>query len=131
MARLNKEQILTADDLRTEVVDVPLWGGSVSVKMLTGIERDAFEASVVVGIGANQKTNLRNIRARLCAITMVDDEGNRLFSDADVVSLGRKSSAALDLVFSVAQKLNGLTDADVKDLEKNSEGDQNDSSISN
>jgi len=43
---LNKEQILRADDLKTEEVDVPEWGGSVRVRVLTGTERDAFESSI-------------------------------------------------------------------------------------
>jgi len=113
---LNKEQILAVHDLVTESVEVPEWLGCVLVRALNGTDRDAFEQSIIDG----KKTNLKNIRARLCALCMVDDDGKRLFSDADVNALGQKSASALDRVFRVAQKLNGLSPDDVKELEKNS-----------
>ena len=40
---LSKEQILQADDLKTETVEVPEWGGDVLLRELRGRERDAFE----------------------------------------------------------------------------------------
>jgi hypothetical protein len=62
-------------------------------------------------------------------LTIVDEEGNRLFSDADVKLLGQKSAAALDKLFEVAQKLSGLKDEDVEELAKNSEDDLSEDSI--
>jgi hypothetical protein len=49
----------------------------------------------------------------------VDDKGNRLFTDADVKALGAKSSRALSRCVRAAQRLNGLTGADLEDLAKN------------
>jgi len=72
--------------------------------------------------------NLANVRARLCAISIVDETGKRMFSDEDVRALGRKSAAALDRVFAAAQRLSGLTDEDVEELAKNSDGGQSDDS---
>jgi len=34
--------------------------------------------------------------------------GDRLFADADIAALGSKSAKALDRVFAVAQRLNGI-----------------------
>lgn len=125
---LTRDAILEAHDLPHEDVAVPEWGGTVRVRGLTGAERDAFEASVV---GDRGKTmNMRNLRARLVAITIVDEDGKRLFSDADVVALGSKSGAALDRLFSVAQRLSGITHGDIEALEKNSDSDQSDGSTS-
>jgi hypothetical protein len=93
------------------------------VRALTGAERDAFEASVVEQRGKSTKMNLRNIRAKLVALTIVDEEGTRLFLDADVKLLGQKSAAALDKLFEVAQRLSGLRDEDVEELAKNSDDD--------
>ena len=42
-----------------------------------------------------------------------------MFTEKDVVKLGKKSSAALDRIFSAAQKLNRISDDDVEDLAKN------------
>jgi hypothetical protein len=46
MTLLSKSAILCANDLQTEDVDVPEWGGAVRVRSFTGRELDAFEASI-------------------------------------------------------------------------------------
>lgn len=117
---LTREQILKADDLPHEEVPVPEWGGSVLVWTLTGAERDAFEEATLQKRGKRREADLSNIRARLAALAVRDADGKRLFGDSDVVALGRKSARALDRVFAVAQRLNGITDEDVEELEKNS-----------
>jgi hypothetical protein len=127
---LTKDAILTANDLVTEDVEVPEWGGAVRVRSISGAERDAFEQAIVTRKGKNVTTNMANIRAKMVALSLVDESGQRLFSDSDVVALGRKSAAALDRVFSVAQRLAGLTDTDVDELAENLEAGQNEGSTS-
>lgn len=122
---LTRADILGADDLPRERVDVPEWGGSVYVRTMTGAERDQFEAAMyeVQGAGyAASRDYLINFRAKFAALCIVDENGNRLFSDDDVVVLGQKSVAALQRVLTVAQRLNALTEADVEALRKNSNG---------
>ena len=123
---LTRDAILQAEDLPRELVEVPEWGGAVYVRSLTGTERDAFEFSIVEQRGRSAKMNLRNIRAKLVALSIVDGEGNRLFTDTDVKALGQKSAAVLDRLFAVAQRLSGLRDEDVEELAKNLESDQDD-----
>ena len=113
---LSRDDILNANDLKTETVQVPEWGGEVNVRTMTGAERDAFESKIV---GKNGGVNMQNIRARLVSLTMVDENGDRIFSDDDVKELGRKSAAALDRVFTAAQGLNKISDEDVEELAKN------------
>ena len=122
MSLLSKTAILAAQDLQTEELEVPEWGGAVRVRSFTGRERDAFEASMVRGDGRDRKVDLTNMRARLVGLTVIDEAGQRLFTDEEVDLLGAKSGAALDRVFAVAQKLNGLSGADVEELSKNSSG---------
>ena len=122
MSLLSKTAILAADDLQTEELEVPEWGGAVRVRSFTGRERDAFEASMVRGDGRDRKVDLTNMRARLVGLTVIDEAGQRLFTDEEVDLLGAKSGAALDRVFAIAQKLNGLSGADVEELSKNSSG---------
>lgn len=110
MALLGREAILGAVDLPTVDVEVPEWGGTVRVRMLTGTERDAFEAGTVIRQGKKVEANLVNIRARLVALCVVDENGLRLFTEADAEKLGQKSGAALGRVFEAAQKINGLTE---------------------
>ena len=122
MNLLSKTAILAANDLKSEDIEVPEWGGAVRVRSFTGRERDAFEASMVRGEGRDRKVDLTNMRARLVGLTVIDETGQRLFTDEEVDLLGAKSGAALDRVFAVAQKLNGLSGADVEELSKNSSG---------
>jgi len=119
MAFLSKADILAASDLLSESVHVPEWGGEVLVRGLTGAQRDEFEASVVVGKGSNRDVNIKNLRAKLVALSVVDETGALVFSDADVKALGDKSAVALQRVFEVAQRLSGLSGADVEELSKN------------
>lgn len=113
---LGRDQILEADDLTYDDVNVPEWGGVVRVRALTGTERDKFEASLA---GNGKKMSLENVRAKLVASCIVDAEGQQLFAQSDVTKLGHKSAIALNRVFDVAQRLSGLTDDDVEDLSGN------------
>jgi hypothetical protein len=116
MTLLTKEQILKHEDLKSEIVPVPEWGGEVRVCTMSGFARDRFEAGIT---GKSGGANMSNIRAKLAAATIVDEEGNLLFDEADIAKLGKKSCAALDRVFEAAQKLNLITNDDVEVLAKN------------
>ena len=125
MALLSREEILTADDLGTEDVAVPEWGGTVRVRGLSGAERDSFEASITGSQaskkGQSRQLRLDNLRARFVAMSIVDENGERVFSDADIKALGGKSAAALTRVYEVGQRLSGLSDDDVEELAGNSD----------
>lgn len=128
---LSKSDILNQDDLKTEDIQVPEWGDAwVRVRTLQANERDHFEASTVIRDGKKTRPNLENIRARLVLLCLVDpDTGERLFQEEDTFPLGGKSAAALDRIFTVCQRLNGLRDEDVDELAKNSGPDQSDDSL--
>ena len=131
MALLTKQEILDIQDIEIEQVDVVEWGGHVFVKGMSGIERDTFEASIVQQRGKDARVNMVNIRAKLAAQTICDEEGVKMFTEKDVHALGKKSASALQRVFDVAQRLSGITSGDIdelaEDLEENpSEGSASD-----
>lgn len=119
MPILSKDDILRMEDLPREVVPVPEWGGEVLVRGLTASERDAFEGSIVELRGKERRIHLEDIRAKLASLTMVDEQGKRLFSDGEVAALGKKSAQAVQRVFDVAQRLSGISGSDVEELAKN------------
>jgi len=127
---LSRDQILGMDDLRFEIVPVPEWGDSVRIRTLSGAERDRFEESFVGKKGGTPETAFRNIRARFVCLIVVDDDGNRIFSDNDAPEIGKKSAAALDRIFSAGQKLNGMSPNDVDEMVKNSAAETSDTSTS-
>ena len=61
-----------------------------------------------------------------CVLCLLDENNERLFQPEDEFPLGGKSAAALDRIFTVAQRLNGLRDEDVSELAKNSNAGQRD-----
>jgi len=128
---LNRNDILNIRDLTPVEVEVPEWGGSVMVRGLTGSERDKFELSITEQKGKNTVVNLENVRVKLVALTVVDEDGNRIFTDSDITELSKKSATAIVKVFEVAQKLSGLAPEDVERLAENLKNDLKGSSTSN
>jgi tRNA(Phe) wybutosine-synthesizing methylase Tyw3 len=116
---LSKEQILSAEDLQSEIVEVPEWGGTVKVRMMTGSERDAFEMSIFKVKGKDTERNFVDLRAKLVARTLINEKGERIFTDDDISALGKKSAKALDRVYQAASRLNGIGKEAVDELTKN------------
>ena len=118
MPLLGKEAILGADDIRTERVEIPEWGGEVMVRGLTGRQRDQWEQSMTVRRGKKVEQDLRDFRARLAVLCVVDETGQLVFHQGDIDALANKSGSALDKIYTAAAKLSGISDDDVEDLTK-------------
>jgi hypothetical protein len=116
---MGREEILAlAGKLQREEVLVPEWDARVLVRELTAAERDEFEASVVKrrGKGGDFDVVMRGLRAKLVILTVIDAKGNRIFNDADQDALSQVGAHAIDRIFSVAQRLSGLTKEDLDEL---------------
>jgi hypothetical protein len=112
---LTKEQILAADDLGLLELKVKEWGGSVFIRIMTCGERDAYENEWV----KNKERGVENFRTKFLAKCLCDEKGERLFSDAEVDQLARKSAKVMARVWAKAMEHNALTDQDVEELAKN------------
>lgn len=119
---LSRDQILAADDLPAEEVDVPEWGGTVLVRGMTGAERDKFEMRMYLD---RDKLDESPVRARVVAWCTLDEDGKPLFTQKDVEWLAGKSGAALDRIFSVAQRLSRVDEKAAKAAEENFEPGRN------
>lgn len=112
MALLSKEDILGCNDIPTELVEVPEWGGTVKVRGMTAGERDRFDDQI-------RTQGLSALRATMAANGIIDEDGKRLFTDIEVGKLAEKSAEALDRVVEVVSRLSGLTPEDAEFLEGN------------
>ncbi len=110
---LTRDAILGIEDRKLVAVSVPEWGGDVYIRPMSGSERDSFEGEMINQTGSR----IANIRARMAVRVVCDDQGTRLFTDAEAATLGEKSAAALDRIFAASQKINRIGDAEV-DAEK-------------
>jgi hypothetical protein len=116
MKELTAAEILAAEDIIEELVEVPEWKGTVRVRGLTGRERDAFEASLLDQRGRSSKTNLQNARTKLVVLAVRNADGSRMFTEAQISELSAKSAVALNRVFTKARDLAGMTEEDVEEL---------------
>jgi hypothetical protein len=122
---LSRSSILAADDIETEKVPVPEWGDEVIIRGLTGEELDAYQASrrQFRNAGTPQQELIfvqDNARASLLVKCLVDEHGERLFTDQDAGDLGRKNGKILDKLYDVAARLSGLSSEEQEVLEGNS-----------
>jgi len=125
---LTKEQILTVSDIKTRTVKIPEWNGCVTIKMLTGLERDQLE-SIAYPVSDKKEAARDNIRALWCVFSIVDENGVRIFTNEDIEKVSLKSSAALDRIFTAALSLNKVSNKDIEEMSKNSEATPAENSI--
>jgi hypothetical protein len=121
MMLLSREDILLAEDLKKERVEIPEWGGYVYVSTMTGLARDKYESSLLAKDEEGKHVqDLKNMRAKLVCATVVDDQGNLLLNEEDVEAIGGKNAAVLDRITEASSKLNAVTDEDLEEIAKNS-----------
>jgi len=118
---LSKQMILEAQDIKTTEVEVAEWGGSVFIRVISGADRDVFEQAF-----ADKKTE--SFRTRFLVLTLCDANGERLFTNEDVVALNKKSSRVLNRLFDEAWEFNAFTPAAVEALGNDLPKDQSGSS---
>lgn len=142
MAVLSKMEILSAKDLKQETTEVPEWGekAQVILREATALERDDYQENLLrpkylddgkAPAKPELRPNFRNAKARLLVKCMIDERGDRLFSDQEAEDLGQKSGQVIDRLFRIVQRLSGMDLQGQKDLEKNSDDGQTESSPSN
>lgn len=114
---LGRDQILNTPNAGRVAVPVPEWGGFVWAHVMSGSERDAWESEIIKQGAADANINMR---AKLLVLTVRDDEGRPLFTDADVERLGQKDHRILDHVIEQSKRINRLTDKTMEELAGNS-----------
>ena len=107
---LSKDDILSATDAQVETVKVPEWGGTVYIRVMSGKELEELTESFAEDNGTTQAERVRGLRARLAALTICNEKGERLFTNSDVEALQQKNALVLDRIFTAAQKLNGISE---------------------
>jgi hypothetical protein len=120
---LSREEILASDDLKPTLtaVEVPAWGGTLYVRMMTGAERDALEGLYV-------KDKYDNYRAAVAVACVCDESGKSIFQAGDVKLLGDKAAGPLGRIFDAAMEVNKFRAEDVEQAAKNSEASPGDAS---
>ncbi len=124
---LNKKQIADAADIVMERVVVNEWRPAdtpqdedcyVFVRNIKAKEKDYFDLRVGKFYDPDLPSENPEIRATLVALCCCDEQGNKLFTPADIAMLTEKSNAPIERIYDVAQRLNRTGEKQVGDIEK-------------
>jgi hypothetical protein len=99
--KLNKLQILAANDRRLEAVEVPEWGGTVYLKTLSVGEGLALEAAI------HPDEPDKTVGVYL-SYTLADEDGKLLFEPGDFEALYTKSPQVITRLFEHARAMNQM-----------------------
>ena len=100
---LSKAEILAADDLPTEDVDVPEWGGKVKIQGLTKAKQQSVRELCMDAEGYLDTTKLEIAMFLNC---VSDPE----FEESDIDALKGKSAKAFDRVAKASMRLTGTSE---------------------
>lgn len=112
-----RDQILAAQDIKEEILNVPEWGVSVLIRGLSARQRARLLQDA---IDARGRPDLEKIYPELAILTVHDpDTREPVFKPADRENLAEKSGAALERIAQAAMRLSGLRPEDLEMAEKN------------
>lgn len=101
-----RDRILAADDIQSEMVDVPEWGVTVEVRGMNGADRSRILDAAAASDG---NLSVGTMYVDTVIASCYDPEsGLRIFSDADRDSLLGKSASAIDRLAQVGMRLSGM-----------------------
>lgn len=134
MSKVGSRSDLKCIARKTADVEGLVDGVVFRLREMNGTERDKFETGVFKDeevVSSDGKTETKRkvdpmyLRARLVALCLIDDNGERMYADDEITMLSDDiPSVALGKLFEAAQKLNGLEAAAAEDAAKNSTGGQ-------
>lgn len=102
---LTREQILSADTDARATIDVPMWGGAVMVRALTG-----HELVTIRDLQRGSQTDDLRLMATVIKLAGINPDGTRLFDVDDVDAIMGKPSAGIMHLGEAIMKHSGLMD---------------------
>lgn len=124
---LTREQIQEASrsaKIDRERMVVPEFGddGVIWVRGMSAREQDKVEESFRIKSGKRAgQIDQTNFRAAVTAKVVVNEAGERMFSDNDAEWLGRFKSGVLDRIIAKSRELSGATDEEAEEMGNDSE----------
>lgn len=102
-----RDKILAADDIASEMVEVPEWDAIIEVRGMNGADRSRIlEAAASSEDG---KIGVGSMYVETVIASAYDpDSGERIFSDRDRDALMSKSASAIDRIATVGMRLSAM-----------------------
>jgi hypothetical protein len=116
---LTAEAILAAEDRPSRDVEVPEWGGSVKVRSMSLADREAYEKALDEHRDKDGNVPNAAVLLLLALHSACDDNGARLFTEANLATLAEKNWQAIKRVANAAIEVNAIGAASVEEARKN------------
>ena len=117
MKSATAQGIIAANDLTIQKVETPEWGADVYIRQMKNKEADVFSL-LLKGSKESQSFTVQGV-ATICALTLCDENGERLFPDhvQGAKQLGEKNSQVLGRVFTATMILSAISSGDTEETE--------------
>jgi hypothetical protein len=119
MASLTREQIkeaaAKAADTKMKEIDVPRWGGSIFLKVMSVGERDRYENEWQ----HSNNRGMADFSTKFLVSCVCDSDGKLMFKQADIDWLKTEPADLMRMLWNEAMALNKLQSEDIEELAKN------------
>lgn len=105
-----KAALLSATTMPRETVHVPELNESYIVQGLSAAGRDRLLKEATAGRGKKARIDMKRLRTLGVARGVVNEDGSRMFSDAEAAQLEKVRSDVVERIFEVFAKLSGLVE---------------------
>ena len=114
---LNTQNLMPRED-----VPIPEFGEGavIPVHGMTAGDRSKYEKGFMSKGGKTNDEKLIEFRQRLVVACCRDDDGKQIFTEADVVAVGKKSATLMERIVDACQRLSGMSKQDIEETIKNS-----------
>ena len=113
-----RDQIIAADDLKSELVPIPEWDVTILVKSMNGAERAQMLKAITSKDGS---VDVGKAVSDVLIFTAHDpDTGERIFTIEDRDLLNQKSGAAIQRAAEAGMRLSGLMPESIDEAGKDS-----------
>lgn len=114
---LTRDEILAKRGVRPrKPVEIPGLG-TVYIAKFTARDRDRFEEIVTGGIPG--KVNLKNVRGQVMTLLCCNEDGTRMFTEADADACGELDTDTVQAVIDAGFEINGINGNALEDAAKN------------
>lgn len=101
-----RDRILSADDIESEIVDVPQWGVKIEVRSMDGRSRARMLSQASLDNGS---VNLESVYPDMVILCSFDpDTGERIFEPGDADALMSKAAGPIEQVAMAAMRVSGM-----------------------
>ena len=123
-----RDKILNADDITSEIIDIPAWEVQVEVRSMDGRSRTRL---LKMASDAEGNIDMEVVYPEMILLCTFDPEtGERIFEESDRDAVLSKSAGPVELLALAAMRVSGMSSDAMDEAGKDSSSTENDDSPS-